>query len=295
MSYEFYNQNGYSYSQYKQLAQDAKEDVKAIREDIYDALSSDLDLNGVNSLTNPSRTSIYQIVMDIVAFVMYILKYEWVSYEQYLISLGRAAIPHTAYWYSEKAKEFQYGDTLEVVNGAIRYPVLNSAAKIIAVASVKEANGRIYIKVAKLSGSTLVALNSTELLAFEGYIGHIKDAGIRTQITSQNSDVLKVQADIYYDPIVPLPTVRTNVESAINLHLKSLPFDGIFSRNGFIDAVQKVRGVRDLKISTLQVSVAYNITPQFLPVDVWLETSAGYLNIDANSPLATGLNFIPYA
>lgn len=294
MAYETYKKEEFDYETYKLAAESSKADIKDINERIYDFVSSDPDLNGVNSLTNPSRTSIYSLWINIVAFVMWLLKIEWIRYETALIERARTVIPHTLAWYAQRAKEFQYGDTLVTVNGAINYPTINTAVQIIKGSAVKETNGLVFIKVAKLSGINLVALSNTELLAFEGYINAIKDAGVRTQVVSQNADVLKLQATVYYNPIIPLTTIKADAENAIGALLRNLSFDGVLSKNAIIDAIQAVAGAVDVKITALEASVAYTGAPLFLPIDVWYETVAGYINIDPAYPLSTNLTFAPY-
>lgn len=285
-----YKSGEWTYEEYKTLAIAAKEDIQAIRADIFDELNAEPLLSGLNS---PSSTALYNLWVDIWAFITWLVVSNWVRYEAKIKEAGRAAIPHNVFWYAQRAKEFQLGDLLDATDGSVGYPVIDETKKIVKAASIKEADGRVIIKVAKLVGLNLVALSPTELLAFQGYINAIKDAGVITQIISQNSDLLKCQLQLFYDPIIPLPTVQANVEAAINAFLKAIPFDGILRRNDLIAAIRAVEGVRDVKILVLEASINYLVTPLYVPIDVFYETVAGYIAIDPNFPLSTQIAYLP--
>ena len=284
-----YKSEEWTYDEYKQLAITAKDDIQEIRAEIYDEVTSEPLLSDLNS---PSQTAIYQLWLDIWAFVSWLLVSNWVRYEAKIKEAARAAVPHNTYWYAQRAREFQLGDVLDATTGTVAYPAIDESKQIIKAASIKEIDGGIIIKVAKLQGSQLVALSSTELLAFEGYINQIKDAGVITQIISQNSDLLKINAEVFYDPIIPIGTIQTNVETAINDFLKAIPFDGIIRTNDLIAAIRAVEGITDIKITTLEATINYLTTPFYEPIDVLYETVAGYIDIDGNFPLSSQLIYI---
>lgn len=286
-----YKSGEWTYEEYKKLAIAAKEDIQALRSEIYDEVVTNEPL--LANLNSPSATALYKLWINIWAFMSWLLVSNWVRYEAKIKEAGRAAIPHNTYWYAQRSKDFQLGDVLDASTGAVIYPVIDETKKIVKAASIKEADGRIIIKVAKLVGANLVAFSPTELLAFEGYINQIKDAGVVTQIISQNSDLLKFAAQIFYNPIIPLQTVQANVEAAIYAYLKNIPFDGIFRRNDLIAAIRSVEGVKDVKIVALEATTNYVITPFYAPIDVLYETVAGYISIDPNFPLSAQLTYLP--
>lgn len=284
-----YKSTEWKYEDYKKLALDSKEDIKAIRAEVYNELDSDPDLGLVN---DPSKAALWNLFADIFAFVAYILHKLWTIYEQRLKTAAKAVIPHTPYWYALQAKKFQLGDNLDATNGTVEYPVIDEAKQIITASAVKESGGTLILKVAKAGAGGLVPLTSAELLAFKGYVRSFKDAGVNTLIVSQNPDLLKLELSIYYNPIIPLATLKTNVEAAIVNYVNNLPFDGIFRRTKLVDAIQAVEGIEDVKINTCEATVSYTNSPSFTPVDVFYESIAGYMNIDSNYPLSSGLNFI---
>ena len=220
----------------------------------------------------------------------------WIRYEQRLKEAAALAIPHTAFWYAARAKEFQFGDLLQATDGPVQYAVVDTSKRIINAAAVKElvsgAASILIIKVAKESGLQLTALSNAELTAFKGYINSIRDAGVVVQVVSQNADLLKLQLDIYYNAIVPIADIQANVEVAIIKYLKSLPFDGVFRVLSLVDAIQQVEGVVDIKTVLAEATTAYTTTPNYVPIDVFYETVAGYINVDPNFPLTSQINFI---
>lgn len=284
-----YQSKEWKYEDYKQLAIAAKDDIKEIRGEVYEELETDTDLALVN---NPSRTALWNMFADIFSFIAYMLHSNWTIYEQRLQTKAKAVRGHTAYWYSLEAKKFQYGDNLVAINGAVEYPVIDESKQIITASAVKESGGTLILKVAKDGTGGLVPLTSSELSAFKGYVRDFRDGGVNILIVSQNPDLLKTGLSIYYNPIIPLATINTNVEEAISDYINNLPFDGTFRRTKLVDAIQAVEGVEDVKIDLCEASVSYTSTPSFTPIDVFYECVSGYMNIDPNYPLSNGLNFI---
>ena len=284
-----YKSANWKYADYKKLAIEAKDDIQAIRAEIYDEISSDANLSALNS---PSRVSIWQLILDLVAFILWVNQAQWELYKAELEQLAANAIPHTALWYANKAKEFQLGDFLNDTNGVVAYPVINLNNRIVKQASVREAGGKLFIKIAKDVSGNLQPLSTAELVSFRGYMNNISDAGVQLEIITANADLLKLEIDVYYDAINN--NINSQTYAAINAYIQGLPFDGVFRRTGLVDALQKVSGVRDVEIKVCEATIAYTSTPQYVPVPVFYDTIAGYLRIDPAFPLSSSVNFIPY-
>lgn len=285
-----YRSGEWTYEDYKQLTLAAKEDVREIRTQVYGELENDSDLGLFNS---PSKTADWNLWADVMAFVQYLLHGLWTTYEQRLNEAATRVIAHNTTWYASKALEFQFGDSLVVDSGVVRYPSVDLSKRIVATAAVKEnQDGHLIIKVAKRGGAGLEPLSSAELLAFKGYVEGFKDAGVVTPVVSQNPDLLRIGLEIYYNPIVPLATLRLQVESAIQNYVTNLPFDGMFRRTKLIDALQALQGIKDVRIVQCEASVAYVGAPNYTPVDVFYETVAGYMNLDPQFPLQNQITYL---
>jgi len=206
--------------------------------------------------------------------------------------------PHSLRWYAEKAKSFQYGynlpdDSDKYDNTGIDETlILNS--KIVAYAAVVEQLRGLRIKVAKLTGNDLGPLSNAELAAFLVYMQQIKDAGVKLNITSTIADNLKADITIVYNPLV-LTNAGSRidgnngapVQSAISNFLKNLPFNGVFSIQKLVDAIQLVEGVEDLRINN--ITARYGELP-FTSINIDYVPDSGYLRILAGD---LTLNFIP--
>lgn len=288
-----YKSGEWNYDDYKKLVITAKDDVIAIRKEVYQELTNDTSLNLANST---SGTAVWELYADIISFVMYILHSLWTTYEQRLKTAAAAAIAHNMHWYALRVREFQLGDTLEVNNGVVGYATIDESKQIIKAAAVKQGGqGTLVIKVAKQSGAALEPLTPAELSAFEGYVDGFKDAGVDTLVISQNPDFLKLEITIYYNPIVIASTLQTQVEVAIDNYIKNLPFDGIFRKTKLTDALQTIEAIKDIKIISCEASVNYTTTPNYMPIDVYYETLAGYMVLDPNYPLSGQITYVPHA
>jgi hypothetical protein len=207
--------------------------------------------------------------------------------------------PHSARWYAEEAKLFEYGYNLVPETDYYDNTGLTedqvTAAKIVAYAAVVEQARGIRIKVAKIMGSDLGALAAGELDAFSEYMEEIKDAGIKLLITSGAADDLKSTLRIYYNPLVLAGdgsridgTDTTPVQTAFKTYLKNLPFNGTFAPSLMVDQLQAVNGVVLVKDDLWQArfgAIAYT------GIDVEYNPDAGYLRIDDSNLLIT---FIPH-
>jgi hypothetical protein len=107
-------------------------------------------------------------------------------------------------------------------------------------------------------------------------------------VVSTAPDLLKLIGTVYYDPIFPLAQVTTDVETAVKAYLNNLPFNGVFKINSLIDEVQKVTGIVDFKISTIQGK--YGAVPYATILRIYT-AQAGYLAIDPAFSLATNLTY----
>lgn len=269
---------------------------KARFAEIYQQLLDETDAQPeLDELTSTSKTALWRAYCFVTAFQLWVHEFLWIKYKVFLDEAATYAQPHTLPWYRQKCLEYQHGNTLTVQNGAVVYDPIVPENRIIAAASVKETNaGIVVIKVAKLEDDVLVALEAAELSGFTGYVGEFKDAGVRTQIVSQNADVLKLTATIYYRPgISAIDTFQPAAEAAITNYLKNLDFDGKVRVIKLIDALQQVAGFNDIDIQTIEASVAYTVTPNYVPFSLDYETVAGYINVDENFPLSDTITYVP--
>lgn len=209
-------------------------------------------------LSSSSQTALWRLWTFVVASAIYLHEVLWDLFKEELEEIAAEAKVGTAEWLQSKALVFQYSPTepqvLEVVDFVPRYVTIDEGLRIIDVASVKQqTNRRVVVKVAKDDGSSgLIALDAMELSAFRSYIRAIQFAGTSVDVQSANADKLYIEMTVYYDGQFVQSVVSTNVKSAINNYIQNLEFDGLVYVNKFIDAIQAVDGVKDLKIDLLR-------------------------------------------
>lgn len=188
----------------------------------------------LKGLTNTSRTSIWNLWVNIVATAIWV--HEKIVEKNALISR-----PHTLNWYREQALNFHYGMPLDPdssngmsliwKDGSYQFDTTNldptqiENAKIIKHCAVSEIDlqtvldpkkdpeeifsdyfhnkvGVVFIKVATVKDDKISRIDvPNELFAFKEYIAKIKDAGNQVYITSDQGDNLKLTLNVYIDPL----------------------------------------------------------------------------------------------
>ncbi|WP_291152195.1 hypothetical protein [Flavobacterium sp. UBA7680] len=219
--------------------------IAEIQKEILDEKEKQSSLAG---LTNISKTSIWQLWVNIVATAIWV--HEKIVEKNALISR-----PHTLNWYRDQALNFHYGVPLTSngvsliwKDGSYQFDTtkLDEAqiedSKIIKYCAVSEIDletvldpekkpveifsdyfhnkvGVVFIKVATIKGDKISRIDvPNELFAFKEYIAKIKDAGNQVYITSDDGDVLKLKLNVYIDPL----TIKINPNDVEYYQLKSL-------------------------------------------------------------------------
>jgi len=262
-------------------------------------LATDANLPDVVTMFgNTSRVAIWKILFYAVAFIIHALEVIYDLFRAEIDNDISLLKPHSARWYANIAKLFQYGFNLVAESDYYDNTGLTqdqiTAAQIVAYAAVVEQQRGIRIKVAKIVGNDLGALASNELDAFSEYMEEVKDAGIKLLITSGVADDLKSTLRMFYNPLVLAAdgsridgTDPSPVQTAFNNYLKNLPFNGIFAPSLMVDQLQAVDGVVLVKDDLWQARYG---ALDYTNIDVQYNPDAGYLRID---PSNLAITFIP--
>ena len=256
-------------------------------------------------LTSTSRVAIYRLWLYVIAVCQWTLENLYDIFTAAVNSIIANMKPHSALWYRNMALAFQYGSALPSDTDTYDNTGLTddqiAASKVIAYAAAVETviNGEsvLRIKVAALVDGDLGPVPAYQLAAFTAYMARIKDAGVTLAITSGNPDGLQLSIDYYYDPLLLNAqgarndgTDATPVQTAINVFLQSLDFNGQFSVNALDDALQQVPGYKDLRIN--YALTQYGALP-YTSVNVRYTPDAGYLRL-LNPATDLTINFVPY-
>lgn len=265
------------------------------KEEIYQALVAEKEADpALGFLTSTSTAAEWRLWLYVFAEVTRTIQVLWDLFKAEIEGIVSAAQPGTLEWYAKKAKEFQYGDDLQIINNVLTYSTIDPAKQIIARVSVTEnAEGEALVKVAKLAGSQLVALSTPELAAFSTYLDRYQFAGSTISAVSFQTDLLKLPLAIYYNPLFDLEGsagLKARVATKVDLFLKNLPFNGELVINDLEFDLRQVAGVRDAVVSGAQAKAnagVYGVIPRVY------QTNAGYIKIDPAFPLTTSVQYLP--
>lgn len=220
------------------------------------------------------------------------------------------AISHTPYgtlqWYYKIVLAFQLGYDLiwDTERNQYVYTDTTSAAaiesRIIKRAAVSVGNGQLQFKVAKLQNGVPVPLDTStdidsERTTLTAYLTHMAYPGTNIVLISEDADELRLDAVIYFDPLVLNPDGSSVVDNAVypvsdavNSFIQQLPFNGRMNRQKLVDAIQAVDGIQDIVMNAVERrygSLEYEATGrEYIPF-------AGHMVLDMAS---SNLIFTPY-
>ena len=212
-------------------------------------------VTGANSTSKVAGWRLWVYIFSLAAFQLERL---WDVFKAEVLDLIARSRPHTVYWYRDKALNFLYGidlvdetdyyDTSGLTNEQIQ------AAKIIAnAAPVKEVlygNGRLRMKVVRMVDNEYAPLTPEQLTAFTAYMNTVADAGTLVEPTTAPADMLKLQMNVYYDPLVLNPegqrldgTDDRPCQNGIISFLKSLKFNGSYINTKLENELETIDGI----------------------------------------------------
>ncbi|OON67803.1 hypothetical protein [Hymenobacter sp. CRA2] len=268
--------------------------IPTIYQSILDSIAAKPELVLLNS---PSAVAIYKLLASAVAAALWVHETIFDRHRADVETALARAQPGTAKWYADQVKKFQAGDTLLVDDDGIHYPAGSTGDKIVSQATAKEnvSTGKLYIKVATadtLSVGGLKPLTVAEKNQVIGYVNAIRYPGTRIEVVTLNPDYLRVIGEVYYDPLQDLNTLKTRVRAAVQDYLLALEFDGQVFKARIEDAIQRVPGVKDLLITSVQAR-AHGSTA-LTDIRRVYETEAGYIVEDPLALFVDTISFVPY-
>ena len=252
--------------------------------------------NLLTTLTSGSRVAVWRLWVWLTAYAIWMFEKVQDVFKAEIEDLISSTRFGTLPWYQEIALLFQYGDALAYISCRFQYAVIDTTKQIIKRAAAVVSDGQIRIKVAKLSGTTPVKLTSGELAAFNAYITDLKPPGETVLVISTDPDLLKLYAEIVYDPQVLnsdgssiLDISVFPVEDAISSYLAGIEWDGKFNMRKFQDAVQAVSGVVDIDPGTCYAKA--NAAASYTTIVSNYYSVAGYMTVATGYPLSATLTY----
>lgn len=220
--------------------------ISEIQQQMLDNIAADTTLGTL--LTSTSKRAIYRLFTYIVAVAINALEQLIDIFTASVEDIASKAAPATSAWLQNQILKFQYSATtpqvIQLIDYAPAYPIVDETLRIISRCSVTtNLSNSVLIKVA--TGTTPAALSAPQLSALQSYVSQIGIAGVNYFVTSDASDKLYVQANVYYLGQYSAVIVA-NVVAAIESYLAAIPFNGQVKITDLEDAITKVEGVTDV-------------------------------------------------
>lgn len=251
--------------------------------------------NLLATISSGSRVAIWRLWVYLTAYAIWMFEKIQDTFKDEISELISTTRFGTLPWYQEIALLFQYGDALEYVDYRFQYAIVDTDKQIIQRSAAVAANGQVTLKVAKLSGDDPVKLSTGELAAFNSYLTDLKPPGEVVAVISLDADLLKLYAEIIYDPQVlnsdgsSILDGTFPVELAIDEYLSGIVWDGKFNMRKFEDAIQAVNGVIDIVPGTCYGKAAAASTYDTIVSNYY--SVAGYMVIDPANDLSSTLTY----
>lgn len=197
------------------------------------------------------------------------------------------AAPATPNWIQDKVLNyFQYDpnvpQVVKLVDFVPKYPIEDASLRIITRCSVITASSFVVnVKVAKQNPP--VQLSASEEAAIDTFLKTIGIAGVKYLVVNLPSDKIYIEGEIKafgsYSAVI-----ETNVISAINNYLASIPFNGILKVIDIEKTIRNVEGVDDVILKNVRVRIdgtpltgATYLINNFTLVQSFYQTVAGYI------------------
>lgn len=203
-----------------------------------------------------SNVSLENILLFIVAGATHVLEVIMDRYKAEVSKKVESAVVASVPWYHKMALAFQYGDSL-VLNDRTQqyeYRTVDEGKQVVKYAAVRDRGTSVQILVSGDKGGEPVALSNADLTPFKAYMNRIKVAGVILNISSRDTDRVRINAKIWIDPLLidsagaSVADGSKPVERAIQEFLKSIVYGGVLNKTKLVDAIQMVEGVTDVEL-----------------------------------------------
>lgn len=209
----------------------------------------------LSGITTTSDTGVWPNLRDSFATAANVHEESFVSFADEVEDRAAEIQTGISRWYAAESLVFQFGDSLQYINGNLVYLVEDLAKQIVKLAAADKENGFLIIKIAAFNPDlTARPLTATELTAFKAYWDDKRFACTPLAFISQSGDIARIQYRVGVDATVIDPATGQlltdpavfPVEVAITELLKTFQadrFNSIFRLADLTDTIQAVDGV----------------------------------------------------
>ena len=254
---------------------------------------------------NKSATALWYLIMWIGCYIAWVIETLFDNHEAIVLGEVADLKPHSANWYKEKVLAFMNG--YDVVEASGEYDLTGlsdsqiTTAKVIKHCAIQELNNKLIIKAAQDDGSGgLTKLDADVKTNLETYLNKIKDGGVFIDVIRRDPDILKINIDLYYDPMILNSlgaridgTATTPVLDAVKTYLQNLnsSFNARFLPTELVDAMQAVSGV---KIPVLTLCQWKDGTGLYNDVGAFKQPFSGFFTTIGDDGDQLNINYIAY-
>jgi len=237
----------------------------------------------LNQLQTTSKVGIWKLWAHIFSVESNFIEQNWDVYKTVLEEIRDTTQVYTAKWWTERAKEWQYGYALESLeDNSLGYSVIDESAKLVEHAATSEQPGRVILKIRRKDTNIL---NPTELASFESYVSKFRPLGDRIIILNYQPDYIQLYYEIFYDPFYT-ETIVSDVNTTINNYLYNLDFNSELNITDLTDLLQQVNGVVAPVFTSAK---GKQQASTYKPFTNYYTSVAGYCTIDPAFPLGETL------
>jgi hypothetical protein len=261
-------------------------------EEIYNEIVAEKEsgaYSDLDELNSTSNTSVWRLWVLIFAFFSKTIRELFTSFVEYVESVFAKNQAGTLYWWIEQIKKFQYGDTLEFLDGVFKYSIIDEEKQIVKQVALESLDRLLTFKAASMDETNnLIPLTTPQVDALTAYIDKIKFPGTFTKIVSQEADTLRLTYRIYYNGQAIKSDLETSVREAANKYLAEMVFNGRFSLTSLTDEFQKIKNVINPVPLSGEAKNHFEDESAYAPIEDYYTAVAGYMKIDE-----LNLEFIP--
>ena len=243
----------------------------------------------LDELTSESKVSVWRTFVYIFAYFSVTIRELFTSFVEYVESVFAKNQPGTLYWWIEQIKKFQYGDTLEFLDGVFKYSIIDEEKQIVKQIALESLDRLLTFKVASMDDSNnLIPLTTPQVEALTAYVDKIKFPGTNISIISQEADNLRLTYRVYYNAQIHKIDLDAAIRAVANNYLSKLVFNGKFSITGLTDEFQKINGVINPVCTIAEAKNHYEAESDYAAIMDYYIAAAGYMMINQ-----LNLEFIP--
>lgn len=205
-----------------------------------------------------SKLSILNGILWVAAAVIYTFEVILDTFAVDISEVINNRINGTPAYYVRALLQYQKGDELSVREDglAFGYASVDESKRLVTQATYAESHtddnldAKLILKVATGATGHLEAVSPEDLVLLNAYIGRIKFAGTRVEVTSRRGDVLIPRLTVYYDGAVTESEVLDGIELKINDYMSSIDFDAAIYVSKVMAAIRSAAHVTDVYIDT---------------------------------------------